>query len=182
MAGIAFARKLAATTVAALACGGVAWAAAAVGPAPGPHRAGAESETTVDPESSTTTDAGVTTTSNDDSTTTSVAADTTTSTGVTTTSTEPETTTTAGGATPAGPCNHGEDVSRVAHSAPRGQDGPPGAHGAAVSAVAHENCATAGDKEHNSTNVQEPDEDGASRSTHGNAHKPGKNPSDQHDS
>jgi hypothetical protein len=173
MAGIAFARKLAATTVAAIACGGVAWASAAVVPAHGgPHRAGAESETTVDPGSSTTTDAGASTTTIDDSTTTTVEAGTTTTTGATTTSTEPETTTTVGGSTPSVPCNHGEDVSRVAHTASRGQEGPPGAHGAAVSAVAHEKCADAGDHDDDSTSGQAPKDDGSpSPSAQGRSHQ-----------
>jgi hypothetical protein len=174
MPGSAFARKLAATTVAAIACGGVAWASATMVPVHGgPQRSGAASETTVDPGSSTTTDTGVSTTTVDDSTTTTVEAGTTTTTGATTTSTEPVTTTTVLGPTSPAPCNHGEDVSRVAHTAPRGQDGPPGAHGAAVSAVAHEQCADAGDHDDDSTSAQAPeDHDLPSPSAPGRSHQP----------
>ncbi|MCU1468318.1 MAG: hypothetical protein JWM72_4246 [Actinomycetia bacterium] len=172
MAGIAFARKLVATTVAAVACGGVAWASAAMAPAPGaPHRADAVSETTVDSESSTTTNAGASTTTIDNSTTTTIEADNTTSTDVTTTSSEPQTTTTVSGPKSTAPCNHGDDVSRVAHTAPRGHDGLPGAHGAAVSTVAHQKCANPGDNEKDPQSVLAPRAHTPSQSTHVHSHK-----------
>ena len=138
MTRIALARKLVATTVAAIACGGVAWASAAVVPAGGHRSASEVSDTTVGPDSTTAPDA-TSTTAGEATTTTADESTTTTVDEPTSTTTEPVTTTTVGTPSSA-PCNHGANVSQVAHDAPRGHDAEPGAHGKAVSAAAHEKC------------------------------------------
>ena len=140
----ALSRKLVATAAVGLVFGGASIAAAAVVPSTGSsHSLAVDETTTVAPDDSTTTVAP------DESTTTSHRrrvddhdrarrvddhhrrrvddhdGSTTTTTAVPTTA----------------PCNHGQDVSDVAHSAPRGHDAGPGAHGKAVSTVAHEKCA-----------------------------------------
>jgi hypothetical protein len=129
MIGKALTRKVAATAIAAFVCGGAAFAAAATLPAGSGsqvHASADESTTGVD-DSTTTGDLGSTTTGDLE----------TTSTGdlETTTTGDLETTTTFDGTTTSVPCNHGHDVSEVAHNTPPG----PG-HGAAVSAAAHKKC------------------------------------------
>jgi hypothetical protein len=121
MTGKALTRKVAATVVAAFACGGAAWAAAATLPAGGGShvQAAADESTTGDLGSTTTGDLETTTTGALETTTTGAL----------------ETTTTFDGTTSSVPCNHGHDVSEVAHNTPPG----PG-HGAAVSAAAHKKC------------------------------------------
>src|SRR5882757_4475912 len=119
MARSALARKFVATTIAAIACGGVAWASASMVPAGGGHRSASEvSDTTAVSDSTTAPDA-----------TTTTFGDTTTTTDETTSTTiEPVTTTTLAGTPSTEPCNHGANVSKVAHAAPRGSDAEPGAH------------------------------------------------------
>ena len=141
MRSMALTRKFVAITVAGFACGGAAWAAAAVMPPAASGHVGALDETTtVASDSTSSTVADSTSSTVVDETTTTVADETTT------TTTVPETTTTVGGTTPTTvACNHGANVSKVAHEAPRGHDAAPGAHGKAVSAAAHIKCPGQGD-------------------------------------
>ena len=90
------------------------------------HASADESTTGVD-ESTTTGDLESTTTGDLETTTTGDLETTTTG--------DLETTTTFDGTTTSVPCNHGHDVSEVAHNTPPG----PG-HGAAVSDAAHKKC------------------------------------------
>ena len=141
----ALSRKLVATAALGLVFGGASIAAAAVAPSSGSsHNLAVDESTTVAPDGSTTTvapDDSTTTVAPDDSTTSTTVDESTTTTideSTTTTVDESTTTTTA---PPTTPCNHGADVSDVAHSAPRGHDAGPGAHGKAVSAIARAKCA-----------------------------------------
>jgi hypothetical protein len=122
MIGKALTRKVAATAIAAFVCGGAAFAAAATLPAGSGsqvHASADESTTGVDDSTTTTGDLETTTTGDLETTTTG----------------DLETTTTFDGTTTSVPCNHGHDVSEVAHNTPPG----PG-HGAAVSEAAHKKC------------------------------------------
>jgi hypothetical protein len=82
---------------------------------------------------------GSTTSSIDETTSTESTTTEATTTSDSTTTTESTTTTTTTLATTptTGTCNHGADVSKVAHEAPRGNGNE---HGKAVSAAAHQKC------------------------------------------
>ena len=114
--------------------GAAAFAAGASGPHHGSaiHSAAVTDSSTDSSTESSTDPVDSTTTSVEDTTTTSFGDTTTTSTLDTTTTTtfDPTTSTTV-------PCNHGHDVSEVAHNAPRGHGNE---HGKAVSAAAHDKC------------------------------------------
>jgi hypothetical protein len=150
MIGKALTRKVAATAIAAFVCGGTAFAAAATLPAGDGsrvHAAADESTTGVDES---TTGVDETTTAGDLETTTTGDLE-------TTTTGDLETTTTFDGTSV--PCNHGHDVSEVAHNTPPG----PG-HGAAVSDAAHQKC----DKGDHEADDEGDDESGEDESgTHG---------------
>src|SRR3954468_19809873 len=159
MIGKALTRKVAATAIAAFMCGGAAWAAAATLPAGGGSRvqASADESTTGVDESTTTGDLETTTTGDLETTTTGDLE--------TTTTADLETTTPFGGTTTPVPCNHGHDVSEVAHNTPPG----PG-HGAAVSEAAHKKC----DKGDHEGDDQDGDDQGENEDgDHGPPAKPG---------
>jgi cytoskeletal protein RodZ len=120
--------------------GGAAWGMTAATSSHSPRAAGTEVESStsssVDETSSTesTTSTTEATTTTDDSTTTTDDSTTTTEETTTTLATTP----TSGPA----PCNHGAEVSRVAHEAPTGDGNE---HGKAVSEAAHHKCGDAAD-------------------------------------
>ena len=135
----ALSRKLVAAAALGLVFGGATIAAAAVAPTGGSrHNLAVDESTTVGSDPTTTTVDDSTTTTVDDSTTTTVDESTTTTVDEVTTTTM---------ATPTASCNHGQEVSDIAHRAPRGHDAPPGAHGKDVSAIAHEKCGDHADDE-----------------------------------
>jgi hypothetical protein len=106
-------------------------------------------------------------TSSTESTTTTEA---TTTTDDSTTTTQETTTSVAAPTSTPATCNHGADVSRVAHEAPRGDGNE---HGKAVSEAAHQKCEHAADSA-DSADAADHDEQGDAEQHDGKAksHKP----------
>jgi cytoskeletal protein RodZ len=142
--------------------GGAAWAASNAGELPGDahHAKSAEVDDS-------------TTTSSDSTTSTSESTSTTSSTSTTTTTMHLDAP--KPGAPPASSatCNHGADVSRVAHEAPRGHGNE---HGKAVSAAAHLKC----DKNKAGDDAGESNESGGAGETHGPPNKAPKHKDNGH--
>jgi hypothetical protein len=145
MIGKGLTRKAAAVAISAFVCGGAALAAAATMPAPGAsHHSVAFDDPTSGVDSSTEapTSDDVTT---DEPTTEAPTTEAPTTDEPTTEAPTTDVPTSVGETTTTLPCNHGSDVSAVAHSAPRGHDAPHGEHGKEVSDAAHHKCDHAGD-------------------------------------
>jgi hypothetical protein len=138
--------KVASATVVALLSGTAAYAATTATTGSAHARAHASEVSESSTSSTDDTSTSESTTSSTEETTTTEA----------TTTTNGDTSTTVAPNTPTTTCNHGADVSRVAHEAPRGNGNE---HGKAVSAAAHQKCDhTAGaDDATNDTATTEPD-------------------------
>jgi cytoskeletal protein RodZ len=122
--------KVLSAVIVSLLSGGAAWGVTASTASPHGSSASTEVDSSTSSSIDETSSTEASTTTTEDSTTTTEASTTTTVAEDTTTPLEPTTPVT-------GECNHGADVSWVAHEAPRGDGNE---HGKAVSDAAHQKC------------------------------------------